>query len=481
MMKSAIRTSAGLATVTVLGFASATSLPSAFGATPTASAESTASATTSSTPAAAPVAVETSTASAKSTPSETATATQRATASTSATASATTSATPSATKAVKAAASCTPSPVTDPMNVTLSKTSDVRVWEQLTVNFAGALTDGHCAGDSFTFTVPSELSVPDGRTVPLKTPAGDVAANMVVSGQIVTVTLTDYVETHVGVRISGYLGATMSNVGTPGEIIPLAWNVNGKTTRIPVEMAVCPDCTAMPSAMAKWGSLKDGTITITLQLPTATHDGQVFTWSDMLTSPGQKILCGQAVTGQKWSTVDAWGGPTNMSAVPVSVTSCVDDKLTGSVTANKGEATRIYVPVTVTDPSLSQWDDKATSESEDKKYGTEYSVKDWQAGGDADGSTPAPTPTPTPSVTPTPTPTVPPLPQTTPTPSATPSVTPSETPNTPIDVAETPVPQTPGIRPTVLPHTGDTGQVSLLGLSALALAAVSGMAARKRR
>ena len=456
MMKSAIRTSAGLATVAVLGFASATSLPSAFGATPTASAESTASATTSSTPAAA---------------------------------SATTSATPSATKAVKAAASCTPSPVTDPMNVTLSKTSDVRAWEELTVNFAGALTDGHCAGDSFTFTVPSELSVPDGRTVPLKTPAGDVTANMVISGQTVTVTLTDYVETHVGVRISGYLGAEMSNVGTPGEIIPLAWNVNGKITRIPVEMADCPDCAVMPSEMTKWGSLEDGTITITLELPTATHDGQVFTWSDMLTSPGQKMLCGQAVTGEKWSTVDAWGDATNMSAVPVSVTSCVDDKLTGSVTANKGEATRIYVPVTVTDPSLSQWDDKATSESEDKKYGTEYSFKDWQAGGDADGSTPAPTPTPTPSVTPspsatpTPTPSVTPSPSATPTPtpSATPSVTPSETPNTPIDVAETPVPQTPGIRPTVLPHTGDTGQVSLLGLSALALAAVSGIAARKRR
>ena len=77
--------------------------------------------------------------------------------------------------------------------------------------------------------------------------------------------------------------------------------------------------------------------------------------------------------------------------------------------------------------------------------------------------------TPSPSATPTPTPSV------TPSPSATP------TPNTPIDVAETPVPQTPGIRPTVLPHTGDTGQVSLLGLSALALAAVSGIAARKRR
>ena len=96
---------------------------------------------------------------------------------------------------------CTPRPIsTEEIAEQYVKTTDgsseFTAYEAVEFGFVLSLQDGHCAGDSITFTVPKELGT-DGNFSPVKMVAKDgviVAYARYSSDRTVTVTLTDAVE-----------------------------------------------------------------------------------------------------------------------------------------------------------------------------------------------------------------------------------------------------------------------------------------------
>lgn len=298
--------------------------------------------------------------------------------------------------AAPAVGSCTPSPVTDPMAITLSKSSGLIAWETVRASFTGSISNGHCAGDQFTITVPPELQAQDGAKYDLKSPDGQVVAVMTVVGSKLVVTLTDYVQTHQDVTLNGWVDVELTDVVAPGTTTSLKWDVSGKAVTTPITTAPCPNCTVMPTTAQKWGvATGPGELKITIATPTAVVDDQAFSFTDTLTSPGQAFTCPVTATTQQFTARDQWGIPINPVAGPaVTITSCSATEAKGTFTiAKSGQAVRLYLPVTVTDSTATSWTDSATVVS---KYSTDSvttRVVSYGGGGSGDGTTPTQSPT----------------------------------------------------------------------------------------
>ncbi|MBN9621011.1 MAG: hypothetical protein J0H43_14980, partial [Actinobacteria bacterium] len=223
--------------------------------------------------------------------------------------------------------------MTDPISVVVTPNSGVTAWQVLKVQFSGSISNGHCAGDSFSFTVPPQLHPADGSTYPLTAPDGAVVATMTVHGQQVTVTLTSYVQTHQDVTLSGWLQAQIDASTAPGQTVDLNWTINGQTTTTPVQMGGCPSCgSSLPTQPAKWGSANtDGTLGVTIRAAVTTLDDEQVSFTDNLTSPGQAFVCPVTATTTEYSTLTAWGDPANAGPGPqATITTCTPTTITGS-------------------------------------------------------------------------------------------------------------------------------------------------------
>ena len=352
------------------------------------------------------------------------------------------------------------------------------------VEFAISLTlfEGHCAGDSIVITVPSELGT-DGSfdPIPMTTPDGvTIGVATYHPDRTVSISLTSEVEnpSRKDFRASAWWRVHMESSLTPGETRELQWSVDGVVRRTTIQVGVCNGCSTIGAEPSKWGSVDGSRQHVTLVLPTAEHDGQTFTVTDTLTSPGQSFACNQLLTGRigVYSEAGPWGQPMYTRYIEPDVVGCTDDKATLNIQLNTGEKARFELNILVSSTDPGPWSDSATIASQDKSWEAKAQVVRREAGGNA-GFTPTPTPSPTPSVTPTPTPS--PTPSVTPTPSPTPTPTPSPTPSV------TPMP-TPSATPTPahrlrLPVTGgDTGAAT----RAIALLAIGGVVlwwARRRQ
>ena len=348
------------------------------------------------------------------------------------------------------------------------------------VEFAISLTlfEGHCAGDGIVITVPSELGT-DGSfdPIPMTTPDGvTIGVATYHPDRTVSISLTSEVEnpSRKDFRASAWWRVHMESSLTPGETRELQWSVDGVVRRTTIQVGVCNGCSTIGAEPSKWGSVDGSRQHVTLVLPTAEHDGQTFTVTDTLTSPGQSFACNQLLTGRigVYSEAGPWGQPMYTRYIEPDVVGCTDDKATLNIQLNTGEKARFELNILVSSTDPGPWSDSATIASQDKSWEAKAQVVRREAGGNA-GFTPTPTPSPTPSVTPTPSPTP------TPTPSPTPSVTPTPTPSV------TPMP-TPSATPTPahrlrLPVTGgDTGAAT----RAIALLAIGGVVlwwARRRQ
>ena len=358
------------------------------------------------------------------------------------------------------------------------------------VEFAISLTlfEGHCAGDGIVITVPSELGT-DGSfdPIPMTTPDGvTIGVATYHPDRTVSISLTSEVEnpSRKDFRASAWWRVHMESSLTPGETRELQWSVDGVVRRTTIQVGVCNGCSTIGAEPSKWGSVDGSRQHVTLVLPTAEHDGQTFTVTDTLTSPGQSFACNQLLTGRigVYSEAGPWGQPMYTRYIEPDVVGCTDDKATLNIQLNTGEKARFELNILVSSTDPGPWSDSATIASQDKSWEAKAQVVRREAGGNA-GFTPTPTPSPTPSVTPTPsptpTPTPSPTPSVTPTPSPTPTPTPSPTPSV------TPMP-TPSATPTPahrlrLPVTGgDTGAAT----RAIALLAIGGVVlwwARRRQ
>ena len=360
--------------------------------------------------------------------------------------------------------SCTPRNISPEEIQTDFKTSDgsVDITAYEAVEFAVNLTlaQNHCAGDSISISVPSELGTDANfAPIPMTTPEGVIIGYATYSADhTVSVKLTDAVEVpgRVNFHASAWWRVHMSSSLIPGETRELEWNVGGVVRRTTIQVGTCDGCSTIGAAPSKWGSVDDSQQRVTIVLPTATQDAQTFVITDVLTSPGQKFNCDQLLTGRMgvYTKAGPWGQPQYERFIEPGITSCTSDKATLSATLNAGEKARVELNINVSATDPGPWTDTASITSQDKSWEVSTRVVRRESGGNAgfdNTPTPAPTPEPTPTPEPSPVPTPEPSPSTTPEPSpSAPSPAPSPTPSAPTPSA------TPSVTPTPSPSTTPT-------------------------
>lgn len=359
---------------------------------------------------------------------------------------------------------CTPRPISAEEIQTDFKTSDgsVNITAYEAVEFAVNLTlaQNHCAGDSITISVPSELGTDaDFAPIPMTTPEGIVIGYATYNtDHTVSVKLTDAVEVpgRVNFHASAWWRVHMSSSLIPGETRELEWNVGGVVRRTTIQVGTCDGCSTIGAAPSKWGSVDGSQQRVTIVLPTATQDAQTFVITDVLTSPGQKFNCDQLLTGRMgvYTKAGPWGQPQYERFIEPGITSCTSDKATLSATLNAGEKARVELNINVSATDPGPWTDVVNITSQDKSWDVSARIIRRESGGNAgfdNTPTPAPTPEPTPTPEPSPVPTPEPSPSTTPEPSpSAPSPAPSPTPSAPTPSA------TPSVTPTPTPSTTPT-------------------------
>ena len=394
-------------------------------------------------------------------------------------------------------ASCNPSNISpeeiQENFVTSDGSPEVTAYESVQFSVALTLKQGHCAGDSITISVPSELGTDaDFAPIPMTTPEGIVIGYAAYNtDHTVSVKLTDAVEVpgRVNFHASAWWRVHMSSSLIPGETRELEWNVGGVVRRTTIQVGTCDGCSTIGAAPSKWGSVDGSQQRVTIVLPTATQDAQTFVITDVLTSPGQKFNCDQLLTGRMgvYTKAGPWGQPQYERFIEPGITSCTSDKATLSATLNAGEKARVELNINVSATDPGPWTDVVNITSQDKSWDVSARIIRRESGGNAGFDTnpvvptpdptpsPAPTPTPAPSPSPSapapsPTPTATPTPEPTPsTPSVTPEPTPSPSPSTtpePSPSAPSPAPSptplaptpstTPSVTPTPSPSTTPT-------------------------
>ena len=348
---------------------------------------------------------------------------------------------------VATGSNCTPRPISAEEIQTDLKTQDgsmeYTAYEAVEFSIALTLKQGHCAGDSITISVPTELGTDgDFAPVPMKTPEGVIVGYATYnSDHTVKVVLTSAVEdpTRHNFHASAWWRVHMSSELIPGETRNLEWHIGGETRRTTIQVGTCPNCSKLGAGPSKWGSvdsLKPWYLTVTVVTPTAEYDGQTFAVTDQSTSPGQDFDCPNPTVGQAgvYSSAGPWGQPQYSRWTDVTVVSCDSDKTTLTITLNRGEKARFDVLVYIDPADKGPWTDELLITSQEKTWTVSARITRKESGGGA-GFDPAPSPTPTPtpvtpsaSPTPTPTPAPTPEPSPTPTPTVMPSVSPSQSP-----------------------------------------------------
>ena len=418
-------------------------------------------------------------------------------------------------------ASCTPRNISPEEIQTDFKTSDgssdITAYEAVEFAISLTLEEGHCAGDGAVITVPSELGT-DGSfdPIPMTTPDGvTIGIATYHPDRTVSIKLTSEVENRArqNYHASAWWKVHMEPSLVPGETRELRWTVDGVIRRQSIQVGTCDGCSQPGPNPSKWGSVSGSEQHVTIVLPTASHDGQVFTITDTLTSSGQSFNCDRLLTGRigVYSEAGPWGQPTYVRFEDPVVTSCTSDKATVSVKLNQGEKARFELNVGVDPTDPGPWSDSAVITSQGESWEVTARVTRRESGGNAGfDNTPSPAPTPEPS--PVPTPSTPPVPTptpsvTTPAPSPTsstspepspsapsPSATPTPSPSTTPEPAPTPstTPEsTPSVTPTPtpsttprqfrLPVTGAAGSGAIGSAVALLTAGVATLWVRRRQ
>lgn len=368
--------------------------------------------------------------------------------------------------------SCTPRPITaEEISAeyirAVDGSSEFSAYEGVEFGFGLALAEGHCAGDSITFTPPAELG-DYGAPINLATENGEIIAHAVYKGGKVSITLTDAVEVanHYAFEAYGWWRVDIDDTLVPGETRDLLWEIGGQTRRTEIHVGECPGCSQPGPGASKWGVVHPNDpslVEVTLVTPTATTDAQEFILRDELTSQGQVFSCDSNTVLSQAGTYkesSVWGRPLYTHRTTVNTIECSSTVLKIGITLNKGEKARVefYLHIDPTDPG--PWTDSATITSQERSWDASATVRRAESGGGASyllkpesSPSPTPTPEPTPSVTPSTTPSPEPSPTATPSATPTPTPTPEPTPTPSPVPSVTPTPSatatpTPVVTPT---------------------------------
>lgn len=102
-------------------------------------------------------------------------------------------------------------------------TMPVAVGDEINITADWSVADNSVhSGDTFTMQLPVQLS--GDSTFAMKNANGDIVANAVVKDQTVTVTFTDFVDTHpLNIKGTMYFKARVANIGNAGEPFTITW------------------------------------------------------------------------------------------------------------------------------------------------------------------------------------------------------------------------------------------------------------------
>ena len=358
-----------------------------------------------------------------------------------------------------AGSNCTPRPISAEEIQTSLKTLDgsstYTAYEAVQFSISLTLEEGHCGGDQTTIVVPSEFGTDGDHTpIPMTTPDGIIIGYATYSSNhTVVIKLTSEVEVpgRRDFHASAWWRVHMSSSLVPGETRELRWEVGGIVRRTPIKVGECPGCSIIGKDPSKWGSVDGAEQHVTIVLPTAVQNGQLFTVTDTLTSPGQRFDCTNLTAGRVgvYHSAGPWGQPMYTRFIDVEVENCNSEKTVFKITLNKGEKARIGVLVNVNPEDRGPWTDELLITSQEKNWVVSAKVVRKEAGGGADYD-PNPSPTPEPT-TPVPTPTPEPTPSPAPTPEPSPSPTPTPTVMPSVSPSPAPTPVTPTVTPSVSP------------------------------
>ena len=331
-----------------------------------------------------------------------------------------------------AGSNCTPRPISAEEIQTSLKTLDgsstYTAYEAVQFSISLTLEEGHCGGDQTTIVVPSEFGTDGDHTpIPMTTPDGIIIGYATYSSNhTVVIKLTSEVEVpgRRDFHASAWWRVHMSSSLVPGETRELRWEVGGIVRRTPIKVGECPGCSIIGKDPSKWGSVDGAEQHVTIVLPTATQNGQVFTVTDTLTSPGQRFDCTNLTAGRVgvYHSAGPWGQPIYDRFEDPDVVSCGESKAVINVKLNTGEKARFQLNINVSATDPGPWTDAANITSQDKSWDVSARIIRRESGGGA-GFDPVPTPTPVPTTSPTATPTPTPV-----TPSASPTPTPTRIP-----------------------------------------------------
>ena len=395
---------------------------------------------------------------------------------------------------VATGSNCTPRPISAEEIQTDLKTQDgsmeYTAYEAVEFSISLTLEEGHCGGDQTTIVVPSEFGTDGDHTpIPMTTPDGIIIGYATYSSNhTVVIKLTSEVEVpgRRDFHASAWWRVHMSSSLVPGETRELRWEVGGIVRRTPIKVGECPGCSIIGKDPSKWGSVDGAEQHVTIVLPTAVQNGQLFTVTDTLTSPGQRFDCTNLTAGRVgvYHSAGSWGQPIYDRFEDPDVVSCGESKAVINVKLNTGEKARFQLNINVSATDPGPWTDAANITSQDKSWDVSARIIRRESGGGA-GFDPAPSPTPTPTPvtpsaspspspsaspaptpepTPTPKPTTPaPTPTPTPTPSATPSVSPTPTP-TPVTPSASPTPTPTPVTPSASPSPSPSASKSSTSL-----------------
>ena len=288
---------------------------------------------------------------------------------------------------------CIPRPISAEEIQTSLKTTDgspeYTAYEAVEFAVNLTLAQNHCAGDSITISVPSELGTDaDFAPIPMTTPEGIVIGYATYSADhTVSIKLTDAVEVpgRVNFHASAWWRVHMSSSLIPGETRELKWDVGGTVRRTTIRVGTCDGCSVIGKNPSKWGSVDGSTQRVTVVLPTADRNNQQFVVTDTLTSPGQKFVCGSLLNGRVgiYSSAGNWGQPQYIRFEEPDIVSCTDDKATLNIQLNQGEKARVELNINVSATDPGPWTDKATITSQDKSWDMSARIVRRESGGDA--------------------------------------------------------------------------------------------------
>ena len=138
-------------------------------------------------------------------------------------------------------------------DITVTQPDGTGAWDGGHLNVDWCVPNGTQAGDTFTVELPSRMVVANGLTFDLPDPAnGSVVATAVVSGQVVTFTMTAYAETHINVCGTAWLRVDWGDSANFGGTNPYSFTVNGVSNQFPGSISIDPKF-GDPNAADKFG------------------------------------------------------------------------------------------------------------------------------------------------------------------------------------------------------------------------------------